>query len=99
MERETVDLSNLPQIEMDFSDEGYPEKARKLKPHVFKNVEFYYCIYGPDPQIGIFGRGDTLLESIEDWEYDLEQRIIHIAEGDAHAQEASESLYLQLVTN
>jgi len=93
MERETADLSNLPQIEIDYSDEGYPEKARKLNPHVFKDGDCYYCIYGPDSQVGIFGCGDTPLEAIEDWEYDLEQRIIHIAEGDSHAQEASERLY------
>jgi hypothetical protein len=92
MERETANLSNLPQIEIDYSEEGYPEKARKLKPHVFKDEESYYCLFGPDPQVGIFGRGDTPLEAIEDWESDLEQRIIHIAEGDAHSREASQNL-------
>jgi hypothetical protein len=82
MERETLNLEKLSQIEIDYTDLGYPEKSRKLKPHVFKDGNAFCAIYGPDPQEGIFGCGDTPLEAIEDWENDLEQRIEKLSEGD-----------------
>ncbi|RZK58980.1 MAG: hypothetical protein EOO91_06555 [Pedobacter sp.] len=82
MDRATLNLENLPTIDIDYSDLGYHAKARKLKPHILKDGETYYAIYGPDPQVGIFGWGDTPLEAIEDWEKDLEQRIERLTEGD-----------------
>ncbi len=84
MERDNLNLETLAEIEIDYADVGYPAKARKLKPHVFKDGNAYCCIYGPDPQVGIFGCGDTPLEAIEDWEADLEKRIERLTEGEDH---------------
>ena len=90
MEKDNLNLAGLYEIEIDYSDLGYPAKARKLRPHVFQNGEVYYCVYGPDPQVGIFGCGDTPLEAIEDWENDLQIRIEKITDGNDHI--ASEAI-------
>jgi hypothetical protein len=72
----------LEPVEFNFEQSWVPDKARKLKPAVYKNGDQYCCIFGPDPEVGIYGCGNSPEEAIIDWERDLEKRIERLTEGD-----------------
>ena len=81
MEKETFNIERYTPIEIDFTEEGYPAKARKLKPGIFQSGQRYYCLYGPDSDVGVFGSGETVLEALEDWEKNLNLRILNLAKS------------------
>nr|WP_315419652.1 hypothetical protein [uncultured Pedobacter sp.] len=45
--------------------------AAALDPTVFKDGDSYCCIFGSDPQSGVFGCGDTPEEALIDWDKNL----------------------------
>jgi len=90
MDKETYD--RLEPVKVDFDQEGIPKKAKKLQPQVFKDGDSYCCLFGPDPEVGIYGCGDTPQAALIDWEKDLEKRMARITEGDDAAHHAIKHL-------
>lgn len=90
MDREIYE--RLEPIEVDFDQEWVPKNAKKLKPEVYKDGDSYHCLFGPDPEVGIHGCGDTLENALLDWEKDLEKRMVKITEGDDAAHHAVKHL-------
>jgi hypothetical protein len=90
MDREAFE--KLQPIAIDFSGDWAPEKAKKLKPEVFKDGDSYCCLFGPDPIVGIFGCGNTPEEAVLDWDKDLHKRIERLTEGDDAAHHAIKHL-------
>jgi hypothetical protein len=85
-------IDELVSVPFDFDTNEISEKTKKLKPQVFKDLDTYCAIYGPDPVVGIFGCGDTPLAAIKDWEKDLEERIERLTEGDHAAVHAKANM-------
>jgi hypothetical protein len=90
MDKETYD--SLEPVSVDFNQDWVPAKAKKLKPQVFKDGDSYCCLFGPDPEVGIYGCGDTPENAILDWEKDLEKRMERLTEGDDAAHHAVKHL-------
>ncbi|SMC87650.1 hypothetical protein [Pedobacter africanus] len=83
-------------IAIDFEQEWVPEKAKKLKPLIYKNSDpegdAYCCLFGPDPEVGIYGCGNTPENAVLDWDKDLQDRMEKLTEGDDAAQHAIKHL-------
>lgn len=62
-------------VTIDYQSEGIPLTARMFKPTVFKEGAAFCCILGEDPQMGIFGCGDTPQEALTDWALAFEKRV------------------------
>lgn len=79
-------MNGLEKVEIDYGDCCLPHTFRTIKPDVFKDGDSYCCIFGPDPQEGIFGCGDTPDQAILDWHQHLQERIHekHIPDEVAH---------------
>lgn len=60
-------------IPVDWSNEQYPENARREHPLVYQDEESICFLLGSDPQQGVFGCGPKLEEALQDWE----ERYIH----------------------
>ena len=90
MNRES--LEKLEAVEVDFSADWVPEKAKILKPQVYKDGDSYCCIFGPDPVVGIFGSGQTPQEAVMNWKKDLLERIDRHTEHDDAAHHAIKHL-------
>lgn len=90
-----IDQGRQP-VTIDFNQEWVPEKAKKLKPLVYKNTDpdgnVYCCLFGPDPEVGIYGCGDTPENAVLDWNKDLQERIEKLIEGDDAAHHAIKHL-------
>jgi hypothetical protein len=54
--------------------------AKLLNPIVFKEGNSYCCILGADPQIGVFGCGDTPQDAVNDWDNNLKE---HLSKSDS----------------
>lgn len=90
MNRESFE--KLEPVEIDFSADWVPEKAKKLEPQVYKDADSYCCIFGPDPVVGIFGSGDTPEEAVMNWKKNLLERIDRLTESDDAAHHAIKHL-------
>ena len=60
---------------LDYEGAEVPATVQLFKPVVYKDGTDYCCLMGPDPQIGVFGCGETPEEAVEDWADDLEERL------------------------
>ncbi|MFI5453410.1 hypothetical protein ACHMWN_14785 [Pedobacter sp. UC225_61] len=86
------DFDSFEKVEFNFDQEWVPKKAQKLRPHLYKDGFAYCCVFGPDPQVGIYGCGDSPEEAIMDWADDLDQRIAALTGEDNAAHIAIEHL-------
>lgn len=68
MQQMSVDPSQIVTVE-------YSDAAILLKPVVFKDGDSFCCILGPDPQMGVFGCGNTPEEALEEWNDQLKLRL------------------------
>jgi len=84
MEQMNVDESL--KVDVDFSEEVLPKSAKKLQPMVWKDGDTFCCLLGSDPQSGIFGRGETPLLAIVDWDSRLTTRLAEASEDDEVVQ-------------
>lgn len=87
-----VNQDTIPQIPIEFDLEWLPTKVRKLKPVFYKNGDLYFCLYGPDAEVGIYGMGETLRQAAIAWEKELEERLSRLTEGDEVTHHASRYL-------
>lgn len=79
-------------LTINFNEEWVPTKAKKLQPQVYKDGDTFCALFGPDPETGIYGRGDTPEMALLDWEKDLEKRIERLTDGDDAAHHAVKHL-------
>ncbi len=63
-----------------------PQSFQILKPVLFKQVDVYCCLFGPDLEDGILGCGDSPHEAVLDWDTQLQERIGSVREGDEVAE-------------
>ncbi len=73
--------------------------AKKIQPKVYQKDNYYYCLLGPNPQIGIFGRGNTANEAISDWVQELRKRLRQPKDDDDLLQYLSDTLDLSVSTS
>lgn len=82
----------LEPVIISFEQNWVPQKAQKLQPQVYKDGDLFCCLFGPDPETGIFGCGNTPEAAVLDWEKELEKRIARLTEGDEAAHHAFKHL-------
>lgn len=83
---EQMNVEESIKVEVDFTQEVLPKSARKLQPLVWKEGDSFCCLLGPEPQTGIFGRGETPLLAIVDWDTHLTTRLAQATEEDEVVQ-------------
>jgi len=66
-----INTNEVELVAIDYTSLDLPEKARQLQPIVFMDGTAYCCLLGPDPQTGVFARGNTPVEAIENWVKEL----------------------------
>lgn len=79
-------------VPIDYNDKELALAIRELKPVVFRDGDSYCTLYGPNPQMGIFGRGDSVSGSLADWENDLRERLANAADDDEVVNDIKELL-------
>lgn len=45
----------------------YDDATQTIKPLVYKDGDSFCCLSGKDPEVGVFGCGDSPEEAIKDW--------------------------------
>lgn len=62
-------------VRLDFRKEDLPISVKLFRPQLFQDGQGYFCLLGPDPDIGISGYGNTREEALNDWDMHLKERI------------------------
>jgi hypothetical protein len=86
---------NVPEemrVDIDYSSKDVPESVKTFQPLLYKDGDSYCCVLGPDPQLGIFGCGQTPIQALQDWDKHLK---------DYHPKDENDevALYMQRVIN
>lgn len=63
----SINTNEIEVVAIDYTIAGIPDIARQLKPVVFIDGSAYSCLLGPDPQSGVFARGNTPLDAVKNW--------------------------------
>jgi hypothetical protein len=77
---------------VDFDDPSLPENVRALRPLVWHDKTQYCVLLGPDPDNGVFGRGETVHAALEQWNWNLQERMLRPEADDDVAQFIRDSL-------
>ena len=62
-------------VSVDYTDKLLPLSIRTLKPVLYQDGDSVCCLLGPDPQAGVFGRGESPKEAMTDWDKHLKELI------------------------
>jgi len=66
----------LDTVVVDFDDTSLPQNVRKLRPLVWHDRTAYCVLLGPDQQEGVFGRGESVHAALEDWSWQVQERML-----------------------
>jgi hypothetical protein len=66
-----LSVTNEMKVDIDYSNHEVPESVKTFQPLLYKDGDSYCCVLGPDPQLGIFGCGDTPIHALLDWDKHL----------------------------
>jgi hypothetical protein len=89
---EQMKSDGLDRVVVDFDDSSLPENVRALRPLVWHDRTQYCVLLGPDPDIGVFGRGETVDAALEQWSWNLQERMLRPEAEDSVAQFIRNSL-------
>jgi hypothetical protein len=89
---EQMKSDGLDVVVVDFDDVSLPENVRTLKPLVWHDNDAYCALLGPDPESGVFGRGETVHAALEQWNWNLQERMLRPEADDDLAQFIRNSL-------
>lgn len=79
---EQMKADGLDVVSIDFNDTMTPESVKQTRPLLYRNGGDYYCVLGPDPQKGIFGRGPTAQQALTDFDQHFQELLEHPVYGD-----------------
>ena len=79
-------------VRLDFRNEELPITVKLFRPKLYQDDQGYYCLFGPDPDAGISGYGNTKDEALFNWDTELKVRIRSNDLTDEAAQYALEIL-------
>ena len=65
----------LDTVLIDYEMEDLPQSVKELRPAMFREGGSFCCILGPDPETGIFGRGDNPKAAFDDWDRRFKERM------------------------
>lgn len=85
-------MDGLETVPVDYESEDLPGSVKEFEPVVYKDGSSFCCILGPDPEEGVFGRGNTVREALTDWDVHLRERVNNHAEGDKIAEYVLDSI-------
>jgi hypothetical protein len=68
-----ISVPDEMRVDIDYSNKEIPESVKTFQPLLYKDGDSYCCVLGPDPQLGIFGCGDTPIHALEDWDKHLKE--------------------------
>jgi len=84
---ENSNNDDLEMVTVDYEGTGMPESVKEFQPRVYKEGDTICCLFGPDPQAGIFGCGPTTEAALQDWDRHLHDRLTHHAQSDDFAED------------
>ena len=61
-------------VEIDFTDNQIPDSVKTFQPVLYKDGNEFSCVLGPGPEEGVYGRGETPLAALKDWDKNFQQR-------------------------
>ena len=77
-----MNVEESMKVNIDFSEQTLPKSVKELQPLVWKGVDNYNCLLGPDLTDGILGVGQTPLLAIIEWDNQLMKRLSTATEDD-----------------
>jgi hypothetical protein len=89
---EQMKPDGLDIVLLDFEDPSLPENVRALRPLVWHDHNAYCALLGPDAESGVFGSGETVDAALEQWSWNLQERMLRPDADDAIAQFIRDSL-------
>jgi hypothetical protein len=89
---EQMKAEGLDTVVVDFDDATLPENVRKLRPLVWHDKASYCVLLGPNEQEGISGRGETVHAALEDWNWNVQERMLRPGATDEVALYIRETL-------
>src|SRR5678815_3620447 len=96
MKKFIMEQFNVPEemkVKVDYSDPTLPAAAKLFKPLVVLDGDSYCCIFGPDPQQGILGCGNSPKEALRDWDKHLRERVRQADKNDEVLKYIVETLH------
>jgi len=72
-----MNVSEDMKVKVDFTAADIPASVKMFRPLVFHDGDSFCCVLGPDPQLGIFGCGDSVESAMKDWDDHLREQITH----------------------
>ena len=66
--------------------------AKALQPTVYKDGNLYFCLLGPDYNVGVGGSGKTTQHALTDWDKNLQIRLKANDDNDIIVQMVKELL-------
>jgi hypothetical protein len=81
---------------VDFESAEIPSSVRMFRPLVYQNGDLVCVILGPDPEVGIVGRGETKEEALKDWDEQLRDRLKYHTDDDEIARYICETMNTSL---
>lgn len=80
-----MEIDEDKKVEVNFDADNLSMEMRELRPVVFRKGDAYCCLFGPDPQKGVFGFGCTADEALANWQHNLSERMLSASEDDEFA--------------
>jgi len=87
-----MNIEEEKKIKIDFAMDGLPKSIKVFEPLLFLEGDVFCCVLGPNPQDGIYGRGDTEKEALLEWDKNLKDRIKSKDPNDSVAQYVIDTL-------
>jgi hypothetical protein len=83
---EQMNVPDDQKLPVDYDSPELPNSVSIFRPLVFQDGDSVCVVLGPDPQGGVFGRGATDEEALNDWDNHLQDLIKYHKEDDELAQ-------------
>jgi hypothetical protein len=69
-------------VAIDYSDPTIPESVQQTRPLLYIDGDAYCCILGPNPETGIFGRGPSISEALDNFDRQFQKLAANPIAGD-----------------
>lgn len=70
-----LDVAEEAKYLVDFEDKNLSKAVRVFQPLVYMAGETFCVMLGPDAESGVFGKGISLEDALQEWETQLKDRI------------------------
>jgi hypothetical protein len=80
---EQMQPGGLQVVPVDYNnDDSLPLSVKNTHPLIYLDGDTFCCVLGPDPVSGIFGRGDSLKDALDDFDKHFQELLQRPVPGD-----------------